>query len=285
MVVDHAIHILLDDGLELAFHLRLHGDLAEEVLLHQGVVDGVETLRLRSVELKHIAIFDVLVDAVEIVHGEGLLCGRVEQVDAEREVGLLVADEAEHGGHDVDLLGNGVAHARLDEFATGVVDDDGRAESTDVALVFVVVALVGVVVGEHEDGVLEPRLLGCLGEEAAEGHVGVAHALVDGQLLLLIDVLVLGGNLEGMVRRGGEHGGHERLAHLTHLGAIVLQERLVPDAPMSVEVLVAPETAVGGIVLATVILLESRLVGERHEAHRTAVGAVEERRLVAVGSE
>ena len=285
MVVDHAIHILLDDGLELAFHLLLHGDLAKQILPHQGVVDGVEGLRFRTVELEHVAIFDVLIDAVEVVHGEGGGSGRVEQVDAEREVGLLVADEAEHGGHDVDLLGDGVAHTRLDEFAAGVVDDDRSAESTDIALVFVVIALVGVVVGEHEDGVAEPRLLGSLFEELAERHVGVAHALVDGQLLFFIDVLILGGNLEGVVGRGGEHGGHERLAHLTHLGAVVLQERLVPDAPMPVEVLVAPETAVGGIVLATVILLEPRLVGKRHEAHRTAVGAVEERRLVAVGSE
>ena len=53
--------------------------------------------------------------------------------------------------------------------------------------------------GEDEDRVLEPRLLRGGGEEAADGMVGVADALVDGESLLLIDRLVLLGNDEGVV--------------------------------------------------------------------------------------
>ena len=144
------------------------------------------------------------------------------------------------------------------------------------------IALVGVVAGEHEDGVAEPRLPTRLAEEAAERHISIANALVDRQLLLFVDVAILLGNLERMMRRSREDSSHERLLHLRHLRAIVLQERLIPDAPMAVEVGIAAETTVGSIVFTAVILLESHLVGKRHEAHRPAVGTVEESGLIAL---
>ena len=79
----------------------------------------------------------------------------------------------------------------------------------------------------------------------------------------------------------GEESGHERLLHLAHFRAVVLQERLVPDAPVAVEVLVAAEAGVFVIVLPAVILLEADFVGKGKEAHRPAVGTMEEGRLVA----
>ena len=273
---------MLDDGLQFAFHLLLHGEISHEIAFHFAVVDGIDGFGLCPVKLEHIAVFHVLVNAVEIVHGKGVFGGRVEQVDAESEIQLLVTDKSENGGHNVDLLGHSFAHPRLDKFAAGVVDDDRRAETADVALVFVVVALVGVVVCEHKDSVLEPRLLSGFFKEPADGHICVADALVDGQLLLFVDIAVFLGNLEGMVRRACEHSGHEGWLHLRHLCAIVLQERFVPDAPVAVEVFVTAKTAVGSIVFTTIVLLESCLVGEGHEAHRTTIGTVEECGLVAL---
>ena len=278
----HAEHVLIDDGLQFAFHLRLHLHFPNQILFHRPVAEAVDGLGLFAVELQHVAVLHVLVGAVQVVDGKGLLGRSLHQVDAEREVGLVVADEAQQRGHDVNLLCHGGAHARLHLPAAGVVDDDGRAEASDVAFVFGMVALVGVVAGDDEQRVLEPRLSAGFAEEAAQRHVGVAYALVDGQLLLLVDVAILLGYLERVVRRRGEKCRHERLLHLRHLRAVVLQEGLVPDAPVAIEVGVAPETAVGGIVFATVVLLESRLVGESHEAHRPAVGIVEEGCLVAV---
>ena len=38
----HARHILLDDGFELTLHAKLFGSLADEVVLHQAVVESIE---------------------------------------------------------------------------------------------------------------------------------------------------------------------------------------------------------------------------------------------------
>ena len=205
----------------------------------------------------------------------------MDEVDAKREVGFRIAEQTKNGGQDVDLLCHRRAHAWLHQRATGVEDDDRRTEQSDVGHVFRVVALVGVVAGEHEERVAIPRLTAGLAEEAAQRHIGIADALVDGQLLFLIDIAVLLGNLERMMRRRCEDGRHERLLQLRHLRAVVLQERLVPDAPVAVEVGIAAKAAVGSIVLAAVVLLEAGLVGKRHETHRPAVGTVEEGCLIA----
>ena len=65
--------------------------------------DGASAL---AVELEHMAMLDVLVDAVEIVDGPGIFGRGVEHVDAEGEIGFRIMEHAEHGGQDVDLLGN-----------------------------------------------------------------------------------------------------------------------------------------------------------------------------------
>ena len=61
------------------------------------------------------------------------------------------------------------------------------------------ITLIGVVAGEHEDGVAEPRLPTRLAEETAQRHIGIADALLDGQMLLGELCLILLGDGEWMV--------------------------------------------------------------------------------------
>ena len=129
------------------------------------------------------------------------------------------------------------------------------------------VALVRVVAGQHEDGVLEPRLAAGLLEETAQSHVGVADALVNLHALLGEAVGVFLRNLVGVVAAGGEDGGHEGLLHLVHLSAVVLQERLVPDGPKAVKVIMSAEARVVLEVLTAIILLEAGLAGKCLKTH------------------
>ena len=229
-------------------------------MLHQPVVERVDCFGLLAVELQHVAVLGILVGIVEMANRIGLRHGRGHKVAAEGKEGFVVAQDAHHGGQDVYLLRYTVAHTGSNGLARGVVDNDRRAVAAHVGLVFGMVGEVGVVAREHEDGVLEPRLGLRLLEELAYRHVGIAYALVHYEPLLGIYVLVFLGNNVGRVARNGEHRGHKRLRHLANLGAEVLQERLVPDAPVVVEVGIAAEARVGSIVLATVILLEANLV-------------------------
>ena len=84
-----------------------------------------------------------------------------------------------------------------------------------------------------------------------------------------------------MVRRHCEDRSHKGLAHLSHLCAVVLQERLVPNAPVGVEIGIASEPLVGVIVLPAVVVLEARLIGKGQKTHAAAVGTMEEGRLIA----
>ena len=228
-------------------------------------------------------MFDILVDAIEVVHGPGIFGRGVQQVDAEGKVGLRVVEHAQHGGQDVDLLGYLVDDLRLALGVTGLIDDDGRAESAEVGLVIGVVGEVRVVAGQHEDGVLEPVLATGFLEEPAKGHVGIADAFVDLDAFLGEAVPVFLGHDVGVVAAGREDGRHEGLAHLGHLRGEVLEEGLVPDGPGAVEGVGTLETVVGLEVLTAVVLLEARSSGEGLEAHGASLGAVEEGRRVALG--
>ena len=168
------------------------------------------------------AVLDILVDAVHIVDSPGVLCWGVEHINTEGEIGLGIVQTTHQRRQDVYLLrylllhlGVAVCHARL-------IDDNRRAEASKVCLVLHMVGLVGMVAGQHEDGVLEPRLATGLLEEAAYSHVGIAYALMDDQSLFGIDVLILLGNDIGMVRRGCEDRRHEGFLHLGHLSTVVL---------------------------------------------------------------
>ena len=51
---------------------------------------AIDGLRLGTIELEYVAVFHVLIDAVEIVHSPGVLSWGVQQIDAKGKVGLVV---------------------------------------------------------------------------------------------------------------------------------------------------------------------------------------------------
>ena len=104
MVVHHPEHILVDDGLQLLQHLAFHGHLALQVVAHQTVAEGVDAPHALAIKLEDVAVFGILVDAIDIVDGIGILGGGVEEVAAEAQIALVVAQLAEDGGQDVCLL-------------------------------------------------------------------------------------------------------------------------------------------------------------------------------------
>ena len=68
-------------------------------------------------------IFDILVDAVQIVHSPGTVGRRREQVLTKGEIRLVIAQMLQDGGHDVRLLGDGINHAAT-HFSRRVVEDN-----------------------------------------------------------------------------------------------------------------------------------------------------------------
>lgn len=161
----HAYHVGLDDGLEAGEHTV--GSLRfgfEEVMLQQGVEDVVvEAGGQLSVEEEGVVAFDVLIDIVAEVDGPGGFIG-VKDVLAEGGEWLVVAEDAEDGGHDINLLHDAGEHTR-GQFARGIVDGDGDGEDPDGGVAFIVLEARGVVGGEDEEGILEPWLLAGCGEE------------------------------------------------------------------------------------------------------------------------
>ena len=141
------------------------------------------------------------------------------------------------------------------------------------------------VAGQHEDGILEPRLATGFLEEATDGHIGIANALMDGQALFWIDLLIFLRNDVGMMRRGCKDCGHEGLLHLRHLGSIVLQEGLVPNSPHAIKVGIATKTCVFVVVLTTIILLEASATSKGLKAHRASLGTMEEGSLIALANQ
>ena len=144
---------------------------------------------------------------------------------------------------------------------------------------------VRVVAGEHEDGVVEPRLLSGIPEEPADGHIRIADALVDLDALLGETVFVLLGHHIRMVAAGREDGSHERLVHLRHFRGVVLQERFIPDGPCAIEIIFATEPLVVIEVLTPIILLETCGARKGLESHGASLGTVEESRLITLGGE
>ena len=78
----HALHVLLDDGLEFEFHLLLLRDFPEEILFHQTIVEAEDGLGILTVELEHIAVFHILINAIQIIDSPSVLLGSIEHVDA-----------------------------------------------------------------------------------------------------------------------------------------------------------------------------------------------------------
>ena len=136
------------------------------------------------------------------------------------------------------------------------------------------------VAGQHKDSVLEPGLTtGCL-KELTQCHIRIADALVHDDTFLWIDVFVFLRYLIGMMTRCRKDSRHKGLFHLRHLGAVILQERLIPDGPHAVKILVAIKTRVFIKVLTSIVFLEACAACEGHKAHRTTLGTMEEGRLI-----
>ena len=122
-VIGHALHVLLDDGLQELFHSGLlPGHSAHEIVFHQAVIQQIESCGFVAVKLQYTAALHQLVDAVEIVHSPGIFLGRVEEVDTKSEVGFGVMEHAQKCGENVYLLGNLIEHLTFG--TTGVEDDD-----------------------------------------------------------------------------------------------------------------------------------------------------------------
>ena len=138
------------------------------------------------------------------------------------------------------------------------------------------------VTGQHEDRILKPRLLTHLLKELPDGHIRIPDTLMDDKPLLGILLLIFLRDGIRMMTARCEHSRHKRLLHLTHLRGIVLQERLVPDGPHPVEVIITAKSFVSIIVLPTVILLETRGSGKGLKTHRSPLCPVEERRLITL---
>ena len=142
------------------------------------------------------------------------------------------------------------------------------------------VAHVRMIAGEHEDGVLEPRLTAGGLEELADGHIRIADALLDLEVLLRELLAIALRHHEGVMAGGCEDGRHEGLLQFTHLLGIELQEGLVPDGPGAVEVV----SALGGLKFrATIVALETGLLGKGLETHAAVFCPMEEGGLIALG--
>ena len=115
--------------------------------------------------------------------------------------------------------------------AAGIIEDDGRAELVDAALVFSMVAGIGMVACQYKDGIFEPRFLSGLSEEAAQGIIGIADTFVNGQFFFAIHLFIFVGHVERMMTGQRKQSRHKGLFHIAHLHAEILQERLIPDAP------------------------------------------------------
>ena len=139
---------------------------------------------------------------------------------------------------------------------------------------------VCVVAGEYEDGVVEPRFAAHFLKELADGHIRIADTFVDDDALLRILGFVFLGDDVGVMTAGGEDGCHEGFLHLRHLRGVVLQERFIPDGPHTVKVLVTAKACVCIVVLTSVVVLKTSSARECLESHRTALGSVEESRLI-----
>ena len=278
----HSFAIGLKDGFQVVRIKFLFLDFVFQVVTQQGVgAVSIDTGHFIEVETDEVVSPDVL-GYLHPVHRPGFFGSGVEQVLPESDVGAVVAQVSEQGGHDVDLLGDAVPAAD-GHFAGGVEEEDGDAEPSERGLVFGMGgAAAGVVGGEHEDGVFVPWLAGGGFKETAERMVRVTDALVQGiQPLVGEGVPVLLGKGKRVMRGSGEDGGEERLFHFIHLQAEVLQVGFIPNRPGAVEVLFTAEAGVFVVFRAPEIVVEADGAGERLEAHGFVFGTMEKGGVIA----
>ena len=144
------------------------------------------------------------------------------------------------------------------------------------------VAQVGVVGCNHKERILIPRHGFRLVEELPQGIVGIANTFVDDDTFLRKNLLILIRYDIRMMGRGCKESRHERLPHLAHFCGVKLHERLVPNCPCAVEVLVTAKTLVCIIFCTTEIIRKTCGASKSLKAHRTILGSVEEGRIIAL---
>ena len=81
---------------------------------------------------------------------------------------------------------------------------------------------IGMVAGQHKDGVLKPRFTTDALEELADGHVSIADTLLYFKFPFWKLLFVLLWDNERMVTGCSKDCRHEGLLHLTHLLSIIL---------------------------------------------------------------
>ena len=282
-VVFHAGDVLLDDGLDLPLHER---QLWELVFLGQEIVfefkivfEVVNADEVVAVVLNH--------EVVEVIHGRAIAViedvvdevgATVEDVFAEREIGLLVIEQCEERRRDVGLLDEPGGIAFGIQLSAGRVEEDGNQESPHFVVVVLAEAGTTMVGGEDEDGVVEPRLSFHLFKVLPNGVVGVTDGLVHGDVATREGGFVLIGDGVGIVARRGEDGQEKRLVALgDFVGFVgeVLEVWLVEDRPGAVKIFVA-------IFIFSVIVLKSDGVGEPLESQCGVGRAMEECRGISL---
>ena len=137
---------------------------------------------------------------------------------------------------------------------------------------------IGVITGHDEDSILKPRLLTGLFKELTNSHIRITDAFVHDNSFFRIHLLILFWDDIRCMTANSKACCHERLLHFSYLRAPILQERFIPNAPVTIEVVIfaLAKTWISIIILTPVILLESSFIGKCQESHRPTIGTMEE---------
>ena len=130
---------MLEDGFEFPFQGRRDFGLGiESVIIQQQVrLKTVKGRGLLSVELQEPAVLEILEGPVgQVIDRKGVFIGRLDQIDAETQEGLVVTEPAQHRRFDVRLLGNAVAQA-FQGAVRGIENDRDHRHAVEIEAVAV----------------------------------------------------------------------------------------------------------------------------------------------------
>lgn len=236
MVLNHAGHVLLHDGLEKSEGMWVGG---WEWFFEQWVTVEIKRVGdVVSVVLDESVAADELVDSTRVIDGPctvGMCC---EEVLSEGDKRIWVMEYTHECGEYVGLLCDS-GHNAYGQITGGVVEEDWDTEESNGGLIERMVGLVGVVAGDDEKCVFEPGLPAGGGEELAKCVVGVSNAFVYWQFLFGVEFFVAIGDIEGVVRGGCEESSDKRFMHVAEHGGVVLEEWLIPNSPSAIKVCIA----------------------------------------------
>ena len=130
LVSIHALHVLQDNGLHMALHetQRVLWHSHEYIIGESGVAaELVDCVEFLSVKMQGIISPNVFI-AVKFGHpvqGEALVGRCPQHVAPEGDIGFVVVQVTEHGGHDVDLLHHTLLVIAVKRRITWGIQDDG----------------------------------------------------------------------------------------------------------------------------------------------------------------